>query len=167
MNNLPEENKLSPSNVQNPSRRRLLKAIAAGGAVTAVSLLPGKWSSPSVKSGVLPAHAQVTPGRYEVRCNPEFDWATGEVSTTFYFSATVWDTQTNQPLAGVGVQATFYTDTTQNTQNVTSSAQGVADFQITIANNLLGGAAYASIGFEDQQVYGTASCSIDFEQQPQ
>ncbi|MGD9100542.1 MAG: hypothetical protein PVF45_08675 [Anaerolineae bacterium] len=44
------------------SRRQLLKAlIAAGGAVTASTVLPGKWSQPVVEVGVLPAHAQVTP----------------------------------------------------------------------------------------------------------
>jgi len=44
------------------SRRRLLKALAAtGGAVSASSLLPGKWVKPVVEAGVLPAHAQVTP----------------------------------------------------------------------------------------------------------
>jgi hypothetical protein len=44
------------------SRRRLLKAlVAAGGATAAASLLPGKWSKPLAKVGVLPAHAQISP----------------------------------------------------------------------------------------------------------
>ena len=44
------------------SRRRLLKALAAaGGAVTASTILPGKWSKPIVEMGALPAHAQITP----------------------------------------------------------------------------------------------------------
>jgi hypothetical protein len=44
------------------SRRQLLKALAAtGGAVSASSLLPGKWVKPVVEVGLLPAHAQVTP----------------------------------------------------------------------------------------------------------
>lgn len=46
----------------NVSRRQLLKALlAAGGALTAASLLPGEWSRPVVEIGVLPAHAQITP----------------------------------------------------------------------------------------------------------
>lgn len=45
------------------SRRRLLKVLAAaGGAVAASTLLPGKWARPVVEVGVLPAHAQITPG---------------------------------------------------------------------------------------------------------
>jgi len=44
-------------------RRALLKALAAaGGAVTASSLLPGEWAKPVVEVGVLPAHAQVSEG---------------------------------------------------------------------------------------------------------
>lgn len=45
-----------------PSRRQLLKAlIAAGGAVTVASFLPGEWSKPVITVGVLPAHAQTSP----------------------------------------------------------------------------------------------------------
>jgi hypothetical protein len=45
-------------------RRELLKALAAaGGAVTASSLLPGEWAKPVVEVGVLPAHAQVSDGQ--------------------------------------------------------------------------------------------------------
>lgn len=56
--NAPQEN----DQEQTPSRRQLLKAlIATGGAVTASTLLPGKWSKPVVEVGVLPAHAQVSP----------------------------------------------------------------------------------------------------------
>ncbi len=44
-------------------RRELLKALAAaGGAVTASSLLPGEWAKPVVEVGVLPAHAQISEG---------------------------------------------------------------------------------------------------------
>jgi hypothetical protein len=43
------------------TRRELLKSLAAlGGAVTASSLLPEKWSRPQVGAGALPAHAQST-----------------------------------------------------------------------------------------------------------
>lgn len=43
------------------SRRRLLKAIlAGGGAVTTVKALPEKWTAPVMKTVILPAHAQTT-----------------------------------------------------------------------------------------------------------
>lgn len=39
-------------------RRDLLKALAAtGGAITAATILPGKWTKPVIEAGVLPAHA--------------------------------------------------------------------------------------------------------------
>ncbi len=42
-------------------RRRLLKALAAGGgAMAGAALLPGRWAKPVVEVGVLPAHAQVS-----------------------------------------------------------------------------------------------------------
>jgi len=62
----------STSHVESPEqapektlgRRELLKALAAaGGAVTASSLLPGEWAKPVVEVGVLPAHAQVSERR--------------------------------------------------------------------------------------------------------
>ncbi len=44
------------------SRRQLLKTlIAAGGAISASTLLPGEWAEPVVEIGVLPAHAQASP----------------------------------------------------------------------------------------------------------
>jgi hypothetical protein len=59
-------------------RRELLKALAAaGGAVTASSLLPGEWAKPVVEVGVLPAHAQVSavpipnPLLYGIQCNSD------------------------------------------------------------------------------------------------
>jgi hypothetical protein len=43
------------------TRRQLIKILAAlGGAVTASSLMPEKWSRPQVGFGALPAHAQST-----------------------------------------------------------------------------------------------------------
>ncbi|HHD63393.1 MAG TPA: twin-arginine translocation signal domain-containing protein [Desulfobulbaceae bacterium] len=44
----------------NPSRRKALKKIAAGGAVAGILALSGKWSKPVVDSIILPAHAQAT-----------------------------------------------------------------------------------------------------------
>ncbi len=51
---------------QTISRRKLLKTLAtAGGAVAATTLLPSEWAKPVVEVGVLPVHAQATPGAVE------------------------------------------------------------------------------------------------------
>lgn len=43
------------------SRRYLLKVLAgAGGAVTAWSLLPGRWTRPVVKAGMLPMNYETS-----------------------------------------------------------------------------------------------------------
>ena len=52
------DNNATPEQAKTLGRRDLLKALAAtGGAVTAATLLPGKWSKPVVEAGVMPAHA--------------------------------------------------------------------------------------------------------------
>jgi hypothetical protein len=59
----PEECLTSDDDLQEQAvgRRRLLKAlIASGGAVAASTLLPSKWSKPTVEVGMLPVHAQAT-----------------------------------------------------------------------------------------------------------
>ena len=49
---------------QNPnqlSRRKLIKLLTGtGGAVAASALVPAKWVSPVVKTGVVPVHAVAT-----------------------------------------------------------------------------------------------------------
>jgi Mg-chelatase subunit ChlD len=43
-------------------RRKLLKALAAGGGAIAVTaIVPGKWAKPVIEAGLLPAHAQASP----------------------------------------------------------------------------------------------------------
>jgi hypothetical protein len=48
------------SSEKSQPRRKLLKAITAGGAVAAV--VPGQWAKPALQSAILPAHAQTTVG---------------------------------------------------------------------------------------------------------
>lgn len=108
MENTPSDKVDTAQGIANPSRRRLLKLLSAGGAVTAVTLLPGKWSSPSIKTGVLPAHAQVTPGRYEVRCNPEWDSGPGKGEVIWYLSATAWVSKHKYPALWMNMPVTTY-----------------------------------------------------------
>ncbi len=49
-----------PQESQNLTRRQLLKALLVAGGAASVSLLPGRWVSPSIEVGALPAHAQVS-----------------------------------------------------------------------------------------------------------
>ncbi len=157
------DNKLDKSDkhsqeVENPGRRQLLKLLAAGGVVTAASLLPSRWSSPVVKSGVLPAHAQVTPGQFDVVCNPEWDTANDEVFTTFFFSAAA--TSNGSPLANVDLRATVEAGQASPSSVETTDAQGVANFQIPVSNNSITQTPVATVTFNEPQIYGNASCMI-------
>ncbi|HUS94341.1 MAG TPA: twin-arginine translocation signal domain-containing protein [Patescibacteria group bacterium] len=159
MDNTHEDKVTASTKVENPGRRRLLKFLAAGGAVTAVSMLPGKWSSPSLKTGVLPAHAQVTPGRFEVRCNPQYGIDEDEGGVIYNLSATAWDTISNLAVPGVSLTASIPTSQGDETDTAITDANGVADFQVTVAfNETVTG---ATVTFTNQNVYGTDSCTID------
>jgi hypothetical protein len=162
MADTPENKAQMSPEVENPGRRRLLKFLAAGGTVAAVSMLPGKWSSPSLKTGVLPAHAQVTPGRYEVRCDPNYDIGEDEVGLIYYFSATAWDTLNNVAVPGISLTATINQVPSNVVGTAVTDGQGVANFQLTVNSQQL--SSYATVTFTDQNVYGTDSCQVDFRQ---
>lgn len=58
-----EDKQLDESNkAMGQSRRRLIKALASGGAIVAAGNLPSHWSKPVVDAVMLPAHAQTSPG---------------------------------------------------------------------------------------------------------
>jgi hypothetical protein len=135
MENTPNNKVENSPEVQNPSRRRLLKFLAAGGAVTAVSLLPGKWSSPSIKSGVLPAHAQVTQQQYEIQCGA-WDWELipDEPNSRYEFTgtATAMDITNNLPLGNVRLVASaLIAPLTFRSDFGDTDSSGVASFVIT------------------------------------
>jgi len=44
------------------SRREALKALLAAGSVAGLTTLPERWQSPLIEVGMLPAHAQTSPG---------------------------------------------------------------------------------------------------------
>ena len=52
---------------ENPQRRRLIKALGAGGVVVAGKDIPEQWSTPFVESVLIPAHAQTTNSEDESR----------------------------------------------------------------------------------------------------
>jgi len=53
----------------NVSRRKALKLIAASTGAATLSSLPGRWTKPNLKVGVLPAHAQISQVPYMIlRC---------------------------------------------------------------------------------------------------
>jgi len=163
MENTPNEKVENSPEVQNPSRRRLLKFLAAGGAVTAVSLLPGKWSSPSIKTGVLPAHAQVTPTPdvYEVACSDEFSVVPDEVGAIYRLSATAMNITTNQPLVGVLLKVVLNVDNVIINGTSLTGANGIASWVLNAAYAFQA-AAVATVSFDDPVTYGTDSCEIVF-----
>jgi hypothetical protein len=163
-NNQPEQ----VQDAKNPDRRKILKLMAAGGAVTAVTMLPGKWSSPVVKSGVLPAHAQVTPQQeYEVRCG-EWGWERipDEPAARYEFtgSATAMDVTNNVPLPNVRLNASALIAplVTADTFGDTD-ANGLANFTIS-ANvaNVLVPLVEITVTFDDPQ-YGDDECMVVLE----
>ena len=183
MENKSLDNVESTPEVQNPSRRRLLKALAAGGAVTAITMLPGKWSSPSVKTGVLPAHAQVTPpptetpvpptatpvpDEYEVRCSLDWEWFEGQEGQILSFSATAWNITANLTVTGVDLVATLTIgQLSPPPQTVATNAQGVATFSFEVPYELDPTSAMATVKFDDQEFYGADFCTTTYpEQEP-
>ena len=144
MENTPEKKVEPTQEVPSPGRRRLLKALAAGGVVTAASMVPGKWSSPVLKSGVLPAHAQVTPN-YMIRCSGD-DPILDEI-ITLNFGATV------SPIPPVGTALVAVLDTTPS-QNQTrnTDVNGEVAFNMNVNFGDFQGPITATISFQNPQL---------------
>lgn len=140
------------------SRRQLLKVLAVGSAVAAVSLVPGKWKTPVVKSGVLPAHAQVTP-TYVITCSGggNIDPIDREV-LELIFNATV------SPIPPLNTQliANLNTNPTQNQTGATDS-NGQVFFSITVPiGNIQNNSVTATVSFVDQNTFGQDTCTATF-----
>ncbi len=59
----------------NNGRRKLLKALGAGGGALVVSaMLPGRWIKPLARIGVLPAHAQMSNGGQYIPRSIQSSW---------------------------------------------------------------------------------------------
>ena len=48
------------------SRRDAMKILAAAAGATALANIPDRWTRPDMEVGVLPAHAQTSPGLYTI-----------------------------------------------------------------------------------------------------
>ena len=115
---------------QNLSRRKVLKALTAvGGAVAATNLMPGKWTSPIIDLGVLPAHAQTNSAPIELVGNLQITPGGGgsslsisEVSASgagaLIYTA---ECQYRDPLMSMTTANTTATGRTQCTPNVPTS----------------------------------------------
>jgi len=154
MENTPDKNIEPTQEAQDPGRRRLLKALAAGGVVTAASMVPGKWSSPVLKSGVLPAHAQVTP-TFVIRCSSS-DPILDEI-ITLIFGATVRDI----PPVGTALVATLDTNPPQ-TQTQNTDANGEVSFSMNVNYGDFQGPIIATVTFQDTQTFGDSFCQSTF-----
>lgn len=164
MENTPDKKVEQAQEIQDPGRRRLLKILAASGVVAAAGMVPSKYTSPALKTGVLPAHAQTTPSpedQFTIVAN-DANWDVSIVGeeTHFQFEAAAFANGVpleNVDLAGqveAGVQSPVNIEPT--------GANGVADFLITIITNNIVGQPVATIRFVDQATYGNASDTIIF-----
>ena len=147
------------------SRRRLLKAIlAAGGAVTAATLLPSEWTAPLVEVGELPVHAQVsavptsTPTQTPTPTNTPTPTMTSTPTATP--TPTTTPTPTNIPTAIIGCYAFNSqgigiirpTDTIRTYAEIAPSLDGIA-LQRTVTLNQPGhpqdGVHFTDTGYTD------------------
>jgi hypothetical protein len=70
--------------LKNISRRDAIKILAAAAGATALANLPVKWETPDLEVGVLPAHAQTSPGLYTLiagQSDPNANFCFSLVST--------------------------------------------------------------------------------------
>lgn len=147
---------------ENRGRRRLLKALAGVGVLTAAAALQPRWTRPIIGSIVLPAHAQtsgVTPT--QVTCEP-FIGPVGQGSASrpcgsigpngiFASSALL----TPNPGAGVAVQLIV-------------SRDGVPDSPITFFTDVDGRVSYDNLDFNlagtylVEWSYAALSCTCSY-----
>jgi hypothetical protein len=69
---------------KNISRRDAMKILAAAAGATALANLPGKWVTPDLEVGILPAHAQTSVGLYTLaagQSDPNANFCFSLVST--------------------------------------------------------------------------------------
>lgn len=155
-----EENEQSADNSR-INRRQLIKMLAAGGAVTAASMVPGKWSSPAVKTGVLPAHAQVTqtfnltcPADSQISINAGND---AVVMTTVMVSPT--------PPTGTVLNAAYTTSFGASASGQASTdANGEASFSETFTAGQFvdGSTVTVAITFDNQNSFGSGRCATTY-----
>jgi hypothetical protein len=78
------ETKMADKGQKIISRRDAIKVLAAAAGATALANLPGKWDTPDLEIGVLPAHAQTSGGIYTLaagQSDPNANFCFSLVST--------------------------------------------------------------------------------------
>ena len=154
------------TSVENPGRRELLKALAAGGGAIATSiLLPGQWVKPVIEAGLLPAHAQASsmpPIVYSISCTAEpednnenfINNITATVSATNNASVNNIEVQyiaETIPAGGTTSPVTGFTDSSGvvNLGNFEYCPSGLSteDYRIVVS-------------FVDTSTYGNDSCIL-------
>jgi len=154
-------------------RRELLKALAAtGGAVTAASMLPGKWAKPVIEAGVLPAHAQASNFLINV-ANTQNGQAIGGITTTGM--EPLWDelivtVQVTPAQAGISITDTVTVGGFSGVGPQTTDANGQTTFDYSLCGlvpqGVNGQAAPSNIpftieySFTDAATYGTDTASV-------
>jgi hypothetical protein len=154
--------------VRDPSRRQLLKILAAGGVVAGASMLPSKWKSPALKTNILPAHAQTTPRLFTIVANDQ-NWSVDIVGeeTDIRFEAAAYNN--GDPLENADLKAELVVGILSLVNVEPTGADGVADFFFKVnTRNIVGSpeSPVATITFADQVTYGDASDTIEFYKDP-
>lgn len=166
------------TNKTKPSRRRLLKTIAAaGGAITAAKALPENWTKPVVDSVLLPVHAQATGVTYSIECSVEnlAEPICGPSGIGFIVSGSV-SASDGSSLVGVSLNVAY-------TNELGGGGTHTAEIQTGVqAGNVFGVGFNASppagegwddaagtivVTFVDQATYGTASCTEEYDCNPE
>lgn len=147
-------------------RRQLLKAIAAaGGAVTAASVVPGQWAKPVIEAGMLPAHAQSSFNLTAVITNAGIG-ITGEGTSADELEVTITVTPAQ---AGISITDQFTVGNFLEVGPQTTDGSGQAIFTYFLcdvfAQNVAGqgvtsGPFTIKYTFTDQATYGSASDTV-------
>lgn len=99
-------------------------------------------------------------GQYEIVCDSDFDINRVDEEFHFRFSATAYIN--GVPLEDADLKGTLDTGTATPFNIEETNFDGVADFTITILVGTISQTPVATVTFDNQDVLGDASCTVDF-----